>query len=173
MLNRVAMPLLVLVTAAVASGCQGTPVAQPSQPPAQAADLDAEGCAHLKAGPSETINAAKVSGSDAPVLAEAHQRYDIQLQAVDGKYVGIVRMQTGEAGDYVVYLNENVPVAIHAADGAQVMPETSAVSSPSCGEIKGRHVVPLGIGTYYLTLGPTGKTAVGMVIEAGGEHDDH
>jgi hypothetical protein len=70
-----------------------------------------------------------------------------------------------EAADYVLFLSENVPVAVTNAAGQAVAAEESATSSSECTEVRGRHVVPMQVGTHTLTFGPTSHANVMLVIE--------
>jgi hypothetical protein len=127
--------------------------------------VDAEGCEHLQEGPAAPITAS-ADPAGAPAVDADHRRYDVAL--VDdggGQYGGVVSFASAEATDYVLFLDAAVPVAFADAGGAPAAIEESATSSPECAEIRGRHVTELGVGTYYLTLGPTAATTVGIVIE--------
>ena len=134
--------------------------------------VDVEGCEHLKEGPSATVNAS-ASTSGAPAVSDDHKRYDITLPAGTGGNIGSVSFAASEASQYALFLGADVPVKVTSSSGQEVAFESSAKSSSQCGEIKGRHVVPLQVGTYTLTLGPTSQSSVSLVIEnAGAEHED-
>jgi hypothetical protein len=125
---------------------------------------DAEGCEHLREGPAVTV-AATATADAAPSIAADHQRYDVTLVAVTGGMGGFVRYAPGEAADYLFFLSAGVPVEFLDATSAPVAPEESASSSTACAEIKGRHLVPLEVGTSALRLGPTSQTSVSIVVE--------
>ncbi len=130
-------------------------------------DADSEGCEHLQKGPGVAVTAS-ATASDAPAVSNDHKRYDITLPSGG---TGSVSFASGEAADYVFYLNAEVPLRIASASGQAVTFESSATSSASCTTIKGRHVAPLEVGTYTLTFGP-GSGTVSLVIEESG-HEDH
>jgi hypothetical protein len=134
--------------------------------------LDAEGCAHLQKGPATPITAT-AAASGAPAVNTDHRRYDISLIDVTGGKGGSVTFAVAEEGDYLFFINEDVPMAIRTSGGEVRTPEEVVKSSTECSEIKGRYTVELGVGTHVLTFGPTSKTSVSLVAEHG-EHDhDH
>jgi len=132
---------------------------------------DSEGCEHLKEGPSAAINAS-ASGTGAPAVSNDHRRYDITLTDVTGGKGGSVSFASAEAIHYILFTGADVPVAVKDSSGMTVAPEESVKSSSVCTEVKGRHTIPLSVGTYTLTFGPTTLTSVSLVIEEEeGEHD--
>ncbi|AGC44715.1 hypothetical protein MYSTI_03403 [Myxococcus stipitatus DSM 14675] len=133
-------------------------------------NVDTEGCEHLREGPSTAITAT-TSGTP-PSVANNHRRYDITLVDGVGGKSGSVSFAASEATDYVLYTSADVAVAISDSSGAAVAIEESAKSSPSCTDIKGRHVVPLKVGTYRFTFGPTTAASVNLVIEEA-SHEGH
>jgi hypothetical protein len=110
------------------------------------------------------------SASVPPKVSNDHKRYDIALKADTST---TVEFDSDEAGDYVLFLNKAIPVKVrNVATGAVVEIEASASSSTVCTDIRGRHVVELGVGVYALEFGPTPETQVSLVIEETG-HGDH
>lgn len=137
----------------------------------QTPDLDAadgEGCEHLQEGPGVAITAT-ATASGAPSVDEDHRRYDTALVDVTGGKGGVVDFGASAAGLHVIFLSADVPLFINDATGAPVAIEDSATSSTACADIKGKHVVDLGVGTYHLILGPTTETEVSIVVEPLGE----
>jgi hypothetical protein len=128
------------------------------------AAADAEGCEHLQDGPSAAITAA-TAAAGAPSVDDDHRRYDVTLVDVTGGKGGVVKFAASAAGVHVIFLDADVPLFITDAAGAPVAIEESASSSTACADIRGKHVVELGVGTYNLTLGPTTSTQVGVVVE--------
>jgi hypothetical protein len=129
-------------------------------------DPDAEGCEHLKQGPAATPAPTAAATADAaPAVAADHQRYDVALIDVAGGKGGFVKYAASEAADYLFFLSADVPVEFLDGANATVAPEESATSSRACAEIRGRHLVPLEVGTYTLRLGPTTETSVSIVVE--------
>ena len=139
---------------------------------AGAESVDVEGCEHLAEGPSTGVSGSTAASTGAPGVSDDHRRYDIRLvDDGEGLHFGSVSFAPGEAGDYVIFVGQDgVPITIADAAGDPVTVEDSAVSSPECAEIRGRHVVELGVGTYVLTFGPTSESVVSIVIEHDGEH---
>jgi len=146
-----------LLSSALLVGCGGS-----------TEDADGEGCEHLQAGPGVAITASTTAGN-APAVSNDHKRYDIALPSGSA---GSVSFAASEATDYVFFLNADVPLTVTSASGQSVAFESSAKSSESCTDIKGRHVVPLEVGTYTLTLGPASGT-VSLVIEESGHEHEH
>ncbi len=134
--------------------------------------VDAEACEHLQEGPATSVTA--TLGADAPPAIRAdHRRYDITLaDGPDGKQ-GAVSFAAGEAADYVIYTNAAVSLSITTASGEPVEIEESASSSEGCADIKGRHVVPLAVGTYILNFGPSSAGTVSVLIEEAAHDHDH
>lgn len=134
--------------------------------------LDAEGCAHLQKGPSAPITAT-AAASGAPAVNTDHKRYDISLIDVTGGKGGSVTFAVAEEGDYLFFINEDVPMSIQTINGVAIQPEEVVKSSTECSDIKGRYTVDLGVGTHVLTFGPTTKTSVSLVAEHGAHEHDH
>lgn len=130
---------------------------------------DAEACEHLAEGPSTAVTATVVA-TDAPAVKDDHRRYDIALVDVTGGKGGTVKFAAAEAGDYIIFTSASVAVSIQDANGQTVTPEASTDRSSECTDVKGRHTVPMKVGTHTITFGPTPETAVSVVIEHG-EHD--
>ena len=134
-------------------------------------EADVEGCEHLKEGPASAVTAT-ASTSGAPAVSNDHKRYDITLPAGTGGNVGSVSFASAEATDYVLFLGADVPVKVTSGSG-DVAFEESAKTSEVCTEVKGRYVVPLGVGTYTLTFGPTTQSSVSLVIEETSHDEEH
>jgi len=135
-------------------------------------EADVEGCEHLKEGPAASVSAS-ASTSGAPAVSNDHKRYDITLPAGSGGNIGSVSFAAAEATDYVLFLGADVPVKVTSSSGQEVAFEMSAKTSAECAEVKGRHVVPLQVGTYTLTFGPTTQSSVSLVIEETAHGDEH
>ncbi|PTL78204.1 hypothetical protein [Vitiosangium sp. GDMCC 1.1324] len=135
-------------------------------------EADVEGCEHLTEGPSVPVTAS-TSTSGGSAVSNDHKRYDITLPAGSGGNVGSVSFSVSEATDYVFFLGADVPLKVTSSSGQEVAFEASATSSKECAEIKGRHVAPLQVGTYSLTLGPTSQSTVSLVIEESGAGHEH
>ncbi|MBU8896887.1 hypothetical protein KRR26_14810 [Corallococcus sp. M34] len=152
----------VLLSAALLSAC-GDDSSKPSSV------VDEEGCEHLQKGPGVSLSA--VREGTGPAVSNDHKRYDIALQEVAGGKGGAVSFAVTAAEDYVLFTNVDVPVTVTTSGGQVVEAEAHATSSESCTDIRGRHVVPLGVGTHTLTFGPTTVGQVSLVIEESGEHE--
>jgi hypothetical protein len=132
---------------------------------------DSEGCEHLQKGPSTTVNASATT-TGAPAVSNDHRRYDLTLVDVTGGKGGSVSFAAAKAADYILFTGVDVPVVSKDSHGQTIAPEASTKSSSECTDIKGRHTVPLGVGTHTFTFGPTTATTVSLVLEeAAGDHD--
>jgi hypothetical protein len=133
---------------------------------------DTEGCEHLQGGPTTPVTAT-AGTTGAPAVSNDHRRYDITLTDVTGGKGGSVSFAAAEAIDYILFTSADVPVIVKDSGGMTVTPEASVKSSSACTEIKGRHTIPLSVGTYTLTFGPTTATTVSLVIEESGNDHEH
>ena len=132
--------------------------------------VDAEACEHLQEGPATAVMANMATNNPPPEIRADHRRYDITLaDGPDGKQ-GAVSFAVSEAADYVIYTNADVPLSITTASGEAVEIEESTSSSTGCTDIKGRHVVPLTVGTHLLTFGPTSAATVSVIVEESHDH---
>lgn len=127
-------------------------------------NADVEGCEHLQEGPASPVTAT-AGTTGAPAVSNDHRRYDITLTDVTGGKGGSVSFAAAEATDYILFTSADVPVTVKDSGGMTVAPEASVKSSSTCTEVKGRHTIPLSVGTYTLTFGPTTATTVSLVIE--------
>ncbi|WNG28411.1 hypothetical protein F0U62_33685 [Cystobacter fuscus] len=151
-----------LLSSALLVGCGGEP----------AEDTDAEGCEHLREGPAVPVTAS-ASSTGAPDVSEAHKRYDISLPAGTSGNTGSVSFKADAATDYIFFLGADVTLKLTTSSGQAVSFESSAKNSASCGDIKGRYVAPLEVGTYTLTFGPSSVSSVSLVIEESGHEHEH
>ncbi|QRK07726.1 hypothetical protein JQX13_48390 [Archangium violaceum] len=134
-------------------------------------EVDVEGCEHLAEGPAVAVTASASTSGTLPSVGNDHKRYDITLPAgTGGNYTGSVSFAAAEATDYVFFLGADVSLTVTSSSGQAVAFEESAKSSEQCGDIKGRYVAPLEVGTYTLTFGPASQSSVSLVIEES-EHD--
>ncbi|MCI0572577.1 MAG: hypothetical protein L0Y66_17630 [Myxococcaceae bacterium] len=141
--------------------------------PAEEESVDIEGCEHLQEGPATSV-AATTAATGAPAVRDDHRRYDVALADVTGGRGGSVSFAVAEAGDYVIFLGADVPLAVTDPAGAAVEAEEHAKSSTVCTDIKSRSVFPLAqVGTYTLTFGPTTAATVSVVIEHAAHAHDH
>ena len=127
-------------------------------------EADMEACEHLKEGPSSIVTAT-ATASGAPAVDNDHRRYDISLVDVTGGKGGFVSFGVEEAADYILFTGADVPVVVRNAAGDTVAFEASVKSSTECTDVKGRHTVPLAVGKYTLSFGPTMQGVVSLVIE--------
>ena len=130
--------------------------------------IDDEACEHLVEGPSSPVLA--VASGDGPLIGDDHTRYDITLVAAGNGHEGAVRFAAAEAGDYVFFLDADVPLEVRDASGGVIDAEESRTSGLLCPELGARIVVPLGVGTAQLRFGPTAASVVRVVVELDGDH---
>ncbi len=141
----------VLLSAALLVGCGGE-------------NVDSEPCEHLQKGPSSSVTAS-ASAAGSPAVSNDHRRYDNALIDEAGGKGGSVSFAVGEARDYTLFLNGEVPVNVRDANGQRIEVTVSGTGSSECAEIKRRHTFALTVGTYSLTFGPTTASSVSLVIE--------
>lgn len=138
-------------------------------------DLDAEACEHYVEGPFVQHTATEAV-EDASDISAEHTAHAITLIELAGANGGYVSLQAPSAGDYVFFLDQDVPLSVQSSAGSDVLIEEScdpSACSATCGLVKGKHVVELAVGTYYLELGPTDLASVHLVHEVlGGEHEE-
>ncbi|MDQ3264204.1 MAG: hypothetical protein M3Y59_11165 [Myxococcota bacterium] len=129
-----------------------------------------EACEHLAEGPSTPVTA--VTEGDGPLIADDHRRYDVTLVPTSGGNGGRVRFAADEAGDFIFFTSVVVPITLTDAAGNAVEVEQTLIGSEVCSEIAARIIVPLGVGTYHLELGPVDQTLLSFVVEHGGGHEE-
>jgi hypothetical protein len=130
-------------------------------------------------GPAKTVTAT-LAGTDAGVVAIDHSRYDVILAPQGDQFAGSVTLNSAKAGDLVVYLgfegvaSEALPLALFQ-DGKTIVFESSdtKVAHAACPAIKHKLVAPVGVGPVELRFGPTTKSKLSLVLEAGSHSDDH
>ena len=134
---------------------------------------DVEACEHLQEGPAAPLTAVPAADDPAaPAVSNDHRRYDITLVDVAGGQGGSVRFAVSEATDYVLFTSAAVPLSV-VGPGGPVDIEESTPSFLRCTQVRGRHVVPLAVGTHVLTFGPApGTPTVSLVIEEAAGHTD-
>lgn len=145
------LKLELLAVAALAMAACGAPPEEESP--------DAEGCEHLENGPAVAVID---SMGSPPKVGSDHRRHDIPLTA--GNPSATVEFAVSEAGDYLFFLDRDVPLTIKQG-GSAISFEETAKSSTECDVVAGRHLVPLEVGTATLEFGETTETSVGLVIE--------
>lgn len=133
--------------------------------------LEEEGCEHLVEGPFEPITALADSAGTLPNAAIEHTSVQISLVPVTGGNGGFVAFEAEADGDYLFFLDTNVPARFLDSAGAVVPIEATEIGSELCTEIAVIYTVELEVGTYTIQLGPTAATTVSIVHEeASGEH---
>lgn len=161
-LVRLSLPIaLLLATACAPSGVTPTPGASPSPSPSPAAK--AEGCEHLSK-PGKAVTAAAPASAEPPIVRNDHARYEISLPTVNGRNHGLVRFESGEAGEYVLLLDKDLPLRVRAANSDTAL-ELETTPPQGCAEARARHAVDLGVGVYWLEFGPADQANVNLVIE--------
>lgn len=129
-----------------------------------------EACEHMEDGPNATHLAAQMAPY-ADVTAE-HTRHDVTLIDDGGQNGGSVIFESGEAVDYLVFLDRDTPLAFFDASLAS-LPIEDSVNVTSCDAVAVQKTVEFPVGTVELRFGPTSETTVRLVIEeAHGMHDD-
>lgn len=128
--------------------------------------IEDEGCEHIQEGPAKAVTAS-ADTAQAPDATAEHTRIDLSLVDVEGGKGGAVQLVPDEAGDFYLFLSDDVSVTLtKAADGSVVTPELSEGAVEACAaEIPKHYVYDLEVGTYLLTVGPTTLDKVSFVFE--------
>ena len=134
-------------------------------------DLAAEGCEHMKDGPSQAVTAAAEASGTLEDVALAHTRVDITLADYMGMKGGFVRYEAAETGDYVFFVDSDVALEVRDDADAVVAFEEMGVAVDACAEVAVQHTIELEAGkSYKIVLGPTDAASVKIVSEHAGEH---
>ncbi|MFP2905167.1 hypothetical protein ACLESD_08940 [Pyxidicoccus sp. 3LFB2] len=161
-MNKKLLAALLMSTALLTSAC--------GDDAEEEEGADVEACEHLQEGPATPVTAT-LTGTP-PAVGNDHRRYDVTLVDGTGGKTGSVSFAATEATDYIIFTSADVALTVRDAGGATVAIEESTKSSTECTEIKGRHVVPMTVGTHTLTFGPSSTGSVSIVIEEAA-HEDH
>jgi hypothetical protein len=151
---KTALGMLILIPL-VACGEDGPPA------------VDTEGCEHLEMGPYAPITATVAKDAATPQVAADHKSYTVTLPATG---IGYVAFQSPAVMDFVFFLDRDVPFAVQTSTSMPVTIETTEKSSAACTTIKGKYTVPLGVGTFYVGLGPDSGGPVNVVVEESAAH---
>lgn len=160
-MKKTLMLMLIALTASLGACGDDTDGAEPEETPQE------EACEHMAEGPAISVTGA-TTGEDALDATAEHTRVDLALVDDAGSNVGIVSYQADEAGEYIVFTNNDVTLAVLDANGESVaIEETTTVTE--CAEVALQHTVDLDVGTYLMQFGPTSEAGVSFVVE----HGDH
>jgi hypothetical protein len=121
-------------------------------------DADVAACARLETGPFQTLVPAATRDADPPGIESGAIAYRIGAD-------GFVYYAAVAAGDYGIFLDQPVDVAVTDAGGAAITPVETADSSGACVEVKRRIVVTLAVGPSYLELSGVGSDPVTVAVE--------
>jgi hypothetical protein len=165
------MPLL-LSSPSIASACAGD---DPETAPLTEPSIDAEVCQHYQAGPYVDVTAT-LDTADAPDVSAEHTVHRVAFVELGaggaggagGERGGFTKIAIDAAGDYVLYLDEDVPLAVEGPSGSTVAVESScdpSACAADCSVVRVRHVVELGVGTHFLSYGPTAVSEASLVHE--------
>ncbi len=124
-------------------------------------DEGAHACWHVDNGPYGAVTA---SESRQPRVDAFHTLYTVHLRQVNGEYTGTFQFRAFATGDFIVYLSQQVPLAVH--EGERVVPIAAEKASAACTGLQ--HMVGIELTdkvTYTFTLGPTSLSQLRMVTE--------
>lgn len=129
-------------------------------------DPAAEACEHATDGPFVSVTAAAPESAPA-IQSHTHSYIDITL-APGAASVAL----NAEAGEYTFYLSDTVAFSVTAGGAALELEASGPVTD--CEALEAQHTVDLPSGEVILTFDATDRDMIGLVFEAGGEHDhDH
>ncbi len=128
---------------------------------------ESEACEHLAGTASKAVAALTVADADQLAdVSTAHTRFDVTLPAdASGTYAGYVKFLAPTKGDYLLVANAAVPLQVIDSAGVSVAP-TSTSSTGACSAVATQLVLPLGVATYRVKIGPHSKATVGLLFEA-------
>jgi hypothetical protein len=164
-----------LLALAAGAGCSDDDTDGPGLEAGVAGDgpvhnLDEEGCEHMAEGPFVDVGAGG-GPATAETIAADHKAYRVALPAGEA---GFVQYAADEAGELVLFLDVDAPVAVQDDGGETVELEESVASVAACDQIEGKHTVDLeAIGTYFIKLGPVSGDQVTVVAEQGAHAHEH
>lgn len=128
---------------------------------------EAEACEHLAGSVSKAVSAlADADAAALPDVSAAHTRFDISLPAdASGTYAGYVKFLAPAKGDYLLVANAAVPLQVIDSAGVAVAPSSTS-STGACSAVASQLVLPLGVASYRVKIGPHSKASVGLLFEA-------
>jgi len=127
-----------------------------------------EACEHMEEGPSAAHTATLVAPY--PDVSAEHTRHDVTLVDDGGQNGGAVVVEIEEAGDYIVFLDKDMPVAFLDASGNALTIEHDEPVD-LCDAVARQKHVEFAVGSVEIRFGPTTETNVRLVVEEGGEGD--
>ena len=160
---------LVLITLIFATACGDDEKTTPTE----VETPEQEACEHLAEGPSQSIEAASLATDTLANAALEHTRVDVTLTDYEGAKGGFVNFEADAEGDFLFFMNADIPLSILDGAGNEVAIEATTKNSDLCAEIAVTHTVEFSVGTYLLRFGPTDLTEVGLVHELSGDAHDH
>jgi hypothetical protein len=134
------------------------------------AEADAEACEHFMTGQVMPFNASPTPDLAGPSVDDDHSQW---LITVPGGGEGYVTFRSPGPTEFIFYLTQNVQISFtDTSEPPTNFPiEASATTSAACPNIiRGRHEIMLPTGLYFVKLGPTTVSEVGIVIEEAGAH---
>jgi predicted small lipoprotein YifL len=138
--------------------------ADPNYVPRDGFDFGDDGvhaCWHVDNGPYGTVSA---STERLPRVDAFHTLYTVNLREVNGGYTGTFQFKAFATGDFIVYLSQQVPLAV--LEGTRAVPIAAEKPTTACAGLQ--HMVGLELTdkvTYTFTLGPTPLQQLRMVTE--------
>jgi hypothetical protein len=120
-------------------------------------DADTVACARLETGPFQTL-VPSATRADPPGIESGAIAYQITGD-------GFVYYGALDAGDYGIYLDQPIDVAVTDPGGAAIDPVETADGSGACVEVKRRILVTLAVGPSYLELSGVGADPVSVAVE--------
>lgn len=159
---RLSFPLAFTLVALSLAGC-----AADEHDTHASATPESEACEHLAGTASKAVAAQTVADTvELADVSAAHTRFDVTLPAdASGTYAGYVKFLAPAKGDYLLVANAAVLLQVMDSAGVAVAP-TSTSSSGACSAVATQLVLPLGVATYRVKIGPHSKATVGLLFEA-------
>lgn len=114
-------------------------------------------CEHFAEGPILEVTAG-ASAAAAVDVSSQMTRYDITLGTLGNARGGYLKAVVTSAGTRTFFFDTAVNVAITAAGGALVQPQSNVASNLDCATIKSQLAYTLGEGTYTIEVSTAAET---------------
>lgn len=146
-------------------------------------DGSREACAIFSNGPSLALVAVAPGAGLAPSVSSDEKRYDIRLpvgEPMSGSgmgsgigsglgergFDGVVSLPIAETGEYTLYLDSDVQVAVSGADGAEIALGAMVMPVAGCSDALHHGVTfSLSVGTYAVRISSSSVENLRLVVE--------
>tara|TARA_B100000586_G_C19995199_1_gene378013 strand:+ start:280 stop:759 length:480 start_codon:yes stop_codon:yes gene_type:complete len=119
-----------------------------------------EACEHMKDGPNKLFDAGAdpASATDTSASDWKHTRVDLTLSANGDSFVGFVKYEASEAGDYLIFTSTEATLKVAETDAE------SSQSVTDCSEVTHVQTFELEIGEQVIEIS-TSSPSLSLVVE--------